>query len=203
MLTKRFQFIEPARPYRELQILSEIARNPRTSQRELAERAMIGPTMVNRYVAEMQRDGLVEVEGETNRTFRYRLTEAGRYRRDELFFQVSKEVVQFYGQAKQDFRRRLREHARRGVRRVVLFGAAETAELVYAAAEGTGLEIVGIVDNDPAKHGRRIGTVRVGAPDTVLEMNPDAVLISSFGHADEIHDQIRPLEGRGIRVDLV
>jgi DNA-binding MarR family transcriptional regulator len=203
MLTKKFSFIEPTRPYREFQILTEIARRSDVSQRELAERAMLGTTMVNRYITEMQQEGLVEVEGETNRTFRYRLTAAGRYRREELFFQVSKEVVQFYGLVKQEFHRRLRGHAREGVRRVVLFGAAETAELVYAAAEGTGLEIVGIVDSDGAKHGRRIGTIRVTAPDGIAALAPDAVLITSFGHADEIHGEIRHLEDRGIRVARV
>lgn len=203
MLTRRFHFIEPARPYRELQILSEIARDPAVSQRSMAECALLGPTMVNRYVGEMQRQGLVKAEGETNRTFRYRLTPQGSYRRDELFHLASKEVVQFYGLIKREFRRRLLEHAAAGSRRVVLFGAAETAEIAVAASKGAGLEIVGIVDSDPGKHGRRIGVVPVTAPDTVEGLFPDTVLITSFGHAEEIHEQIRFLEERGIRVTRI
>lgn len=200
MLTRRFRFLEPTRPYRELRILSEIGNNPCASQRALASGAMLGPTMVNRYVSELERTGLIEVEGETNRTVRYRLSGAGAYRREELFFEASKEIVQFYGLAKREFQRRLREHHRGGARRVVLFGAAETAEIVCAAAEGTGLEIAGIVDNDPVKLGRRIGAVPVAAPAAILSFRPDTVLITSFGHADEIHEQIRSLESQGIRI---
>ena len=200
MLTRRFRFIEPTRPYRELRILSEISHCPTISQRALGEGALLGATMVNRYISEMQRSGLVEVRGNTNRSFRYGLTSAGEYRRDELFFQASKEIVQFYGLVKQEFQSRLQEHAREGARKVVLYGAAETAEIVLAASEATDLEVVGIVDSDPEKHGRRIGSLRVSAPEAIREMAPDTVLITSFGHADEIYEQISGLETEGIRI---
>lgn len=203
MLTKRFQFFEPTRAYRELRLLTEVAAQPGASLRKLAEAAFLGPTMVHNYVLEMSAQGWIEVEGENNRSYRYRLTPQGAYHRDELFFQASKEVVQFYGRAKQEFHDRLRGHARSGNRRVVLFGAAETAELVCAAAEGTGLSIVGIVDNDPRKHGRSLGGIPIESPTAIVRHRPDAVIITSFGHSDEIQEQIAPLENQGIRIVLI
>ncbi len=200
MLTRRFRFIEPTRPYRELRILSEISHCPTISQRALGEGALLGATMVNRYISEMQRSGLVEVRGNTNRSFRYGLTSEGECRRDELFSQASKEIVQVYGQVKREFQRRLQDHAREGARKVVLYGGAETAEIVLAASEATDLEVVGIVDSDPEKHGCRIGSLRISAPEAIRELAPDTVLITSFGHTDEIYEKIRGLEAEGIRV---
>ena len=55
--------------------------------------------------------------GDTNRTYRYLLTDSGRFRRDELFFQVSREVIQFYGRMKEEFQRRLAGHRAAGIRR--------------------------------------------------------------------------------------
>ena len=86
---------------------------------------------------------------------------------------------------------------------MVLFGAAETAELVHAAAEGSGLQVVGIVDSDPSRQGRRIGALTVGSPDRIENLKADTVLITSFGHAEEIHRQIHHLEERGIRIARV
>lgn len=198
MLTRSFQFIRPSREYRELAVLIEIGKNSSVSQRALARVAMVSPTMINAYVDSLVEGGHVEVTGDTNRSYQYHLTPSGRYRRDELFFQVSREVIQFYGRMKEEFRRRLEEHYAAGVRTVVLFGAAETGELLSMAARSMGIRVVGIVDNDP--QGRKIGDVTVTAPDTIAAMAPDAVIITSFGHMDEIYEQVKHLERGGIRI---
>jgi len=200
MLTRSFQFIRPSREYRELAILTELGKGSQVSQRALARVAIVSPTMVNAYVDSLVASGLVEVTGETNRTYRYHVTPAGRFRRDELFFQVTREVIQFYGRTKEEFVRRLEEHYVSGVRRVVLFGAAETAELVLMASRRNGLRVIGIVDNDPAKHGQKLGDVVITSPDTIEASRPDAVIITSFGHMEEIFEQVKHLEGGGIRI---
>ena len=105
-----------------------------------------------------------------------------------------------YALMKQDFTARLKRLADEGVRRVVLFGAGETGELAIAAAADAGMQIAGIVDNDAAKQGRLIGSVTVGAPATIETLRPDAVVITSYGHGDEIEAQVRPMEAKGIRI---
>ena len=46
MINRKFKFIEPTRSYRELTILTEVEQNPRTSQRIIARRALVSPTVV-------------------------------------------------------------------------------------------------------------------------------------------------------------
>lgn len=200
LLSRRFQFIAPTRPLRELGILGQIARGHATSLRSLADESLLGRTMVHKYVSEMQANGLISIEGRSLRDHRYRITEDGACRLDELLHRASQEVVQLYGLLKAEFRSRLAAQARQGARRVVLFGAAETAELVQAAAEGTGLEIVGAVDSDPKKQGRWLGPLRVEAPERLLDYACDTVVITSFGYAQEIYERIRHVEERGVRV---
>jgi len=158
--------------------------------------------MVHRYIGELTSLGLLRIDGNTHRNFEYRLTEEGLRRRETLLFEATREVVQFYGLVKQEFHERLRVHANRGARRVVLFGAAETAEIVHAAAPMSEIEIVGIVDSDPQKHGEKIGNLTIRSPAAIRELEPDTVLITSFGHSEEIGRSLEHLAGR-IRVDFV
>ena len=83
---------------------------------------------------------------------------------------------------------------------VVLFGAAETGELVYSAAKTTPIRIVGWVDNDASKHQMRFGEIRVESPTRIESFDMDAVLIASSGKTDEIQRQLQPLISKGIAI---
>ena len=200
MLTESLEFVRPSREVRELAILTEIGKNPSCSQRSLARIARVSATMVNAYVDTLVGRGEVEVSGETNRSYRYQLTGSGRSRRDDLLNRVSREVIRLYARLKREFRARLARYADEGIARIVLYGAAETAELVALAAEGTGVEIAGIVDGDPDRRDRRIGGLEVADPAAIEELRPDAVLITVHAGVEEIHDTLRYLEVRGIQI---
>lgn len=200
MLKRKYRFIKPSREYREISILTEIANDPYASQRALARESSLSLAVLNEYLDDLVSRGLVEIEGASPRNYRYKLTPLGVQRRNELFFDVSREIIQFYGHMKCEFRRRLEEHYAQGVRRVVLFGAAETGELVCNASLETPIEIAGIVDNDPEKQGRMLCGLPIRSPGDIAEWKPDAVIITSFGHMDEIHAQLKPMEERGLRI---
>ena len=86
MLERRLKFVKPSKNFRELALLTEIEGNSGTSQRVLAKEAMISSTMVNNYIFEMEAKGLVNASGETNRSFKYNLTEDGTKHKNDLFF---------------------------------------------------------------------------------------------------------------------
>jgi hypothetical protein len=87
-----------------------------------------------------------------------------------------------------------------GIRTLVLFGVADTAEVVFAAIKNTSLVVIGVVDSDPAKQGQPFNGLIVKEPHKLEEINPDAVVITSFGQQDEIHECIRELIGEKIKV---
>lgn len=200
MIVPRFQFLRAGRLLREMNLLSSISDTARVSQRRLAALSRLSTTMVNTYVGELVQRGMVRMCGETNRDTRYVLTDAGTQRLGELLHLCSKEVIQFYGIVKLEFQERLLALVEQGVRRVVLFGAAETCEVTYVASLETPIEVVGIVDNDPAKQGKRIGACAVGDPEGIAALAPDAVVITSHGHWDAIERQLGPLQERDVRI---
>jgi DNA-binding MarR family transcriptional regulator len=104
MLTGSFQLLKPSRECREMAVLAEIGKNDSVSQRSLARAAGVSATMINAYVDDLVGRGLLEVTGDTNRTYRYHLTEAGRTRHEEIFRQLSREVFELYAQLKHELR---------------------------------------------------------------------------------------------------
>lgn len=195
-----YRFFRPTTALWELRILATLAEGGAVSQHEVARRSGLGSTMAHHYVRRMIDGGLVAVTGETNRTMRYAVTDSGVAYLDGLSRQYAREMARLYLIAKQECRRRLLGLARRGWRRVVLFGAAETGELVCSAARDTPVEVVGIVDNDRQKRRARIGGLPVEAPDAIEARRPDAVVITASRCADEIERQVRHLRLRGIGV---
>jgi DNA-binding MarR family transcriptional regulator len=104
MLIGTFQLIKPARECREMAVLAEIEKSPVVSQRGLARAAGVSATMINAYVDDLVGRGLLDVTGDTNRTYRYHLTEAGRARRAEIFRQLSGEIFELYAQLKHELK---------------------------------------------------------------------------------------------------
>ena len=59
MLTQSLNHIKPSREYREMEVLADIGRNERVSQRSLARAAGVSATMVNAYVDDLVGRGLL------------------------------------------------------------------------------------------------------------------------------------------------
>ena len=104
MLIGTFQLIKPARECREMAVLAEIEKSAAVSQRSLARAAGVSATMINAYIDDLVGRGLLDVTGDTNRTYRYHLTETGRVRRLEIFRQLSGEIFELYAQLKHDLK---------------------------------------------------------------------------------------------------
>ena len=104
MLTGTFQLLKPSRECREMAVLAEIGKNMVVSQRSLARAAGVSATMINAYVDDLLGRGLLDVTGDTNRTYRYHLTETGRARHEEIFRQLRLEVFELYAQLKHELR---------------------------------------------------------------------------------------------------
>lgn len=103
MFTPDLKFVKPSREYREMAVLSEIRGGGRVSQRKLARAAGVSATMINAYVDDLVGRGLLDVSGETNRTYRYTLTPEGLDRCDALRREVSREIAELYGRMRAEF----------------------------------------------------------------------------------------------------
>jgi DNA-binding MarR family transcriptional regulator len=153
------------------------------SQRRLGEAVGMAASRVNRIIRRLLAAGHVEVVDHGVRPFAYRLTPMGNEYFQELSYDHYAAVVGRFRQVQERIRSRLLVIRRGGVKRVVFYGAGEVMEVAYPLAAHVGLEVVGVVDDDPGKQGLGRVPVSIGAPESIVDLAPDAVVITTFRHA--------------------
>jgi predicted transcriptional regulator len=199
LITNNLRFLHPTSLFRELVLLDEIATNAHVTQSILASRAGIVPAMVNNYIKIFVKKGHISVQG-NNRDMRYLITAAGEQYRFSLLLSYFRETVGLYKNVKEEIRLKLSEFLAEGIRSIVLYGAAETAEITIGAADRIGMKVIGVVDGDVTKQGREFFGNIIEAPSKIEEIMPDAVVISSSGYQDEIYRSIKQYESQGIKI---
>ena len=193
-------FLSPTKAFRRFSVLLAIHHSPDISQQQIGEKTHLSSSMVNNYIKQLKNEGHLRVQGTTNRNQHYYLTATGRRELVESLVQYSGEVIRLYGNAKHEFSRLLGKFHREGIHTVVLFGAAETAEVVCAAMRQTPIRVTGIVDSDPEKQGLAFDRHIIKPPSCLTNLNPDAVIVTSFGQQEEICQTIKALVGDSIPI---
>jgi len=192
----------PAIDQRHLLLLEELGRHQNVSQRDLGEEVGMAASVVNRLIRELVSLGHVRVVNDRVRPFAYQLTGRGREYHHRMRYEHVQSVVGTFREVQERIRRRLREMEARGVRRVVLYGTGEVMEVTYPLAEELGLDVVGLVDDDTAKHGtRKRGHVICGAG-SIPRLGPDAVLITTFRHARGIAERMGDVAWEAVVVEV-
>jgi predicted transcriptional regulator len=194
------EFLAPTKRFRRLSVLLAIHDSSQISQHKIARIAHLSSSMVNNYIKELHERRLIKIAGRTNRTQRYYLTPSGRELLISSLLSYSSEIIRLYGGAKRQLSKRLQRIHEEGIRTVALFGAAETAEVVLAAIKETPLTVAAVMDSDSAKQGKPLNGLTVQKPESLSQMEVDAVVITSFGRQEEIHDDVRKLVGKEMKV---
>jgi predicted transcriptional regulator len=197
------KFFKHSPLFKRLLILAAIEKDPHISQNNLAQEVGLTSSMINNYIRELSKEELISIQGKTNRTMSYNLTPKGLREKMSLLITYTLETTDLYQDAKQEFAQRLQEIYEEGVHNAVLFGAGETAEILYNASKSLDLEIIGIVDNDPDKQGKLFGNLIIQPPEFIERISPDVVIIASVGRQDEIYEQITPLTAKGISIRTI
>lgn len=182
-----------------LQVLEALDGAGHVSQRRVAELLGMPPSRVNRIIRTLVQTGRVRVADEAVRPYAYRLTPAGRRYLNELSYDHYATVVGRFRQVQGRIRARLAEIRSKGIERVAFYGAGEVMEVAYPLAREIGLDVVGVVDDDPTKHGRRDGFA-VGPSAAISGWRIDAVVITTLRHTDEIRRRVGPAVLSGVEV---
>ncbi len=133
---------------RTLQILEEVSKNHRISQRALSERLGVALGLTNLSLKRLIKKGYIEVKGIPGKRYLYYLTPTGFTEKTAL----SIRYMQFSWNLFQGIRARWRDQFRQlqvqGARQVVLCGTGELAELAYLSLRESGLQVVAVVDDE-------------------------------------------------------
>ncbi len=203
MKKNNLQFFKFSPLFKKLLILSAIEKNSHISQHSLALEVGLTSSMVNNYIHSLSKEKLITIKGKTNRSMHYNLTPRGFREKMTLLISYNLETTALYMDAKREFAQRLQKIYEEGISRAVLFGAGETAEIIYNACQNLKLKIIGIVDNDPDKQERLFGNLIIKPPSCIEEIKPDGVIIASVGRQDEIYREIASLTDKGIAVKKI
>jgi FlaA1/EpsC-like NDP-sugar epimerase len=152
--------------------------------------------MVNQYLKLLQEQKLIEYRPVNGKSYRYVLTSGGEKSRRQMFSDYSSETIRLYTNIKDFIISKLRSLESRGRKKIALFGASETGEVVLSALRDTGFQVVAVVDNDVDKHGALFHGYVISSPLVLDHVDCQAVVITSFGRQDEIHQQLQPVSTR-------
>ncbi|HYK90801.1 MAG TPA: winged helix-turn-helix transcriptional regulator [Acidobacteriota bacterium] len=190
----------PAPKLNQLHILKQIAADPEITQAELAQRCALSVAMVNNYMKELCTSGLLEYRRKSSKSISYHLTVAGMESADATERELLQEDVRFFIDAKKRIREMILSQCNGNLRRAVLYGSGDLAELVFHALESADVSIVGICDDNPGKVGRECLGRSMMSPSQIQFVAPDSIINSTVERADETYQSLISFQGRGIRV---
>ena len=131
--------------HRDLQLLDEVEKNARVTQRTLATKLGIALGLTNIYLRRLVRKGYIKCVNVQSNRISYLITPRGIAEKARLTYEFMDYSLHLYAEVRRHLRTTLRECAAAG-RRVAIFGRGEAAELAYLSLKEAGLEPIGIFD---------------------------------------------------------
>jgi len=190
----------PSPKLNKLHILQQIALDPHVTQAEMARQCSLSVAMVNNYLKELRASGMLTCEHKSSRSIIYLLTGTGQQAMDQTCHELTQELVQLSAGAKDRIRQMILRLVGADIRRAVLYGTGDLAQLVFHALEMAGINIVGVCDETATKARRDCCGRETINPSQIRFVSPDSVIIATFEGADEAYVCLSPLQERGIRL---
>jgi DNA-binding MarR family transcriptional regulator len=162
---------------RDLLLLTELERGEAVTQRSLATKLGVALGLTNLYLKRLARKGYIKITTIPPHRVRYLLTPQGFAEKSRLTYLYMQYSLVHY----RDMRARLRDTLSRaagvGVKRVVIYGTGELAELAYLSLREMDMTLIGFVDD-----GQREAFLSypVWQPDALAGWEFDAVLLADM-----------------------
>jgi len=171
-----------------LGLLDAVEQDRAQSQRLLASELGIALGLVNAYLKRCVKKGLVKVRGAPARRYAYYLTPQGFAEKSRLTVEYLSYSFGFFRQAKTDCSGLFRSAKAGGVKKVLLAGQSDLAEIAALCAMEHDIEIVGVVQDGATK--RQFIGLPVFADFESVSEPFDAILITDLTTARAICDAV-------------
>jgi len=183
---------------RTLKILEKVNNGKTTSQRELAGELNISLGLVNSFIKRLVRKGYVKITTIPTKRIKYIITPRGAAEKTRLTYEYIQHSYKFYKDARQKLRNLYDVLEKQGVRRIVLYGVGDLAEIAYVSLQDTSIELAAIVDDQIA--GARFMKQIVADPARLDTVPYDRILVTSLNSRGDI---IQKIVKSGIAPELV
>jgi DNA-binding MarR family transcriptional regulator len=131
-----------------VELLGNVAGEQALNQRKLARQIGISVGLVNALVHRAVHKGLIKIRQAPARRYAYYLTPKGFAEKSRLIAEYLDVSLRFFRTARQEYGEEFARCAAEGERRIVLAGAGELAEIATLAANGSAIELLGILDRE-------------------------------------------------------
>jgi DNA-binding MarR family transcriptional regulator len=132
---------------RDLLLLTELERDGTVTQRSLAVKLGVALGLTNLYVKRLARKGYIKITTIPSHRVRYLITPQGFAEKSRLTYLYMQYSLAHYRDMRARLRDTLSRAARDGVKRVVIYGTGELAEMAYLSLREMGMILVGFVDD--------------------------------------------------------
>ena len=164
---------------RTLEVLEEISDDHRVTQRSLSQRLGISLGMANIYLKRLANKGYIKITTVPGkRLLRYMLTPQGFAAKTHLTYEFAKYSYRFLRSARQRMLGEFEQLGAKGMKRIVLCGTSELAEIAYLALREAGLELAAVAARTKGPHSGFLGH-DVLSLDALKDVQFDAVIAFS------------------------
>jgi predicted transcriptional regulator len=184
----------------QLNILREVAADAHITQAELAAHCSLSVAMVNNYMKELCKIGLLEYHRRTIKSVTYHLTPAGSVQLEVLQRELMREMLEMFVASKEHVLARIMGCAPAGLRRIILFGSGHMAQLVFHALELANVSILGVCDDDLDLIGSDFCGRDVMSFSQARFLSPDAVIVARAPQTEDVYRDLASLADRDIKV---
>jgi FlaA1/EpsC-like NDP-sugar epimerase len=178
------RFLLPSPAYYEMQVLLRIDRAGSVSL-PLDPRELPLPSLEHLPITRLIQEKILAVR-ETEGSQVVVLTDAGRAHMRRLVIDYHLELISLGEASDGFFRERVRALTAMGCKRVLLYGASDTARALIAFLHDSAIAVVGVIDDDPAKRGTQLGGVPVIGPADVAGLEFDTVVVTTVAFEEVI-----------------
>jgi DNA-binding MarR family transcriptional regulator len=177
-------------------LLSEIEKEERLSQRELANRLGLALGLVNSYIKNLVSKGFVRVKTFPHNRYGYLLTPSGVAEKGRLAYQHLNYFTSLYTVTRNDYLEMFRGLQARGIKSVMFCGVDEVAEIAYLSLREVGLDLAVVMDTDEYCEGLLFGVVVVPLSEGICNVS-ETVVITSLKRGAGLREKLREIGWRG------
>ena len=193
---------KPSEKMRDLQLLEEIEKNPKVSQRELSNKFGIALGVTNACIKRMARRGLIRLKGFPPRRIAYYITPKGFVEKANLTLRFFSYNIRHYAEMKKQISKKLLEMQNSGVKRIAFYGVSDEMEVAYITLQGLNMELVGVLEENAPIEKKKVFDHDVYHLKEIRHLNPDAILITSINDREKKMKKLLEInELDGIRIE--
>lgn len=162
---------------RDLLLLTEVERDGAVTQRSLATKLGVALGLTNLYLKRLARKGYIKITTIPSRRVRYLLTPQGFAEKSRLTYLYMQFSLSHYRDMRSRLRKTLSLATQTGMKRVVIYGTGELAEMAYLSLREMHLTLVGFVDDGQQES---FLSYPVWHPEVLAKWEFDAVLLADI-----------------------